>query len=75
MVSFIIALFSSGAINHEFFTIMGLCNLIIGLFSFFVALVMTFFDRELAKPVFLASGLVLLAGGLTCSIFPWEYGR
>ena len=69
-LSFIIALGSSHGIDYEFFTLWGLCNLLIGLFSFVVALVIVFFDREMAKPVFLASGIVLLAGGLTCTIFP-----
>lgn len=75
LISFIISLVSNPTMDHDFFTLMGLCNLLIGLFSFFVALVITFFDRELAKPVFLASGIVLLVGGLTCSIFPWGYNN
>ena len=72
--SFIISLSSNPDMNHDFFTLFGLCNLIIGFFSFIVALVIVFFDTELAKPVFLASGIVLLAGGLTCSIFPLQWG-
>ena len=71
--SLIISLvFSGGVINRPFFTLFGLCNLLIGLFGFFVALVIVFFDREMAKPVFLSSGIILLAGCLTCSIFSWE---
>ena len=65
--------FNGGIINHYFFTLFGLCNLVVGLFGFFVGLVIVFFDRSAAKPVFLSSGIILLAGCLTCSIFPWEY--
>ncbi|HWN87955.1 MAG TPA: hypothetical protein VNM35_02790 [Chitinophagaceae bacterium] len=73
LFSIIISLvFTGGVINNPFFTVFGLCNLVLGLFGFFVALVIVFFDRELAKPVFLSSGIILLAGCLTCSIFPWE---
>jgi hypothetical protein len=72
--SIIISLASNGGIiNYSFFTIFGLCNLVLGLFGFFVALVIVFFDRNMAKPVFLSSGIILLAGCLTCSVFPWEY--
>ena len=73
ILSFVIALWQNGGIDYGFFTLIGLCNLLIGFFGFLVALVIVFFDRELAKPVFLSSGIILLAGGLTCSIFPWEY--
>jgi len=74
LFSIIISLaFNGGIINYSFLTIFGLCNLVLGLFGFFVALVIFFFDRNMARPVFLSSGIILLAGCLTCSIFPWEY--
>jgi hypothetical protein len=64
---------NGGIVDYNFFTVFGLCNLLIGLFGFFVGLVIVFFDRETAKPVFASSGIILLAGCLTCSIFPWNY--
>jgi len=74
LFSLIISLaFNDGIIDYSFLTIFGLCNLVLGLFGSFVALVIVFFDRNAAKPVFLSSGIILLAGCLTCSIFPWEY--
>ena len=73
IISFVFAFITSGRIfNYDFFTMVGLGNLIIGLLSFLISLIIYFVDRESGKPWFIASGLILLAGCLTCSVFPFR---
>lgn len=64
--------FQAGTFDRYFFAIFGLCNLVIGLLSFFIGLIIYFVNAETGKPWFLASGLILLIGGFTCSIFAFE---
>ena len=64
---------NNSAIDYNFLTALGLGNLIIGLLSFFISLIIYFVDNEQGKPWFIASGLILLVGGLTCTIFPFQY--
>ena len=71
LLSFIVAVFNNqGVFNYDFFTMQGLANLIIGILSFFISLIIYFVDKDAARPFFIASGLLLLAGCLTCSVFP-----
>jgi len=71
IISFVISVVvNQGPVNYDFFTLLGLINLIIGVLSFFISLIIYFVDKETARPFFIASGLLLLAGCLTCSIFP-----
>ena len=65
----------SDGVNYGFFTVFGLGNLIIGLLSFVISLIIYLVDNETGKPWFIASGIVLLLGGLTCSIFPIGFGN
>ena len=62
--------FQVGALDR--LAIFGLCNLVIGFISFFIGLIIYFVNAETGKPWFLASGLILLIGGFTCSIFAFE---
>lgn len=75
VISLIFAFASSDGINYDFLTMFGLGNLIMGLLSFVISLIIYFVDNETGKPWFIASGIVLLLGGLTCSIFPLDYGQ
>jgi drug/metabolite transporter (DMT)-like permease len=71
VLSFVSGLvFNAGVFNYDFLTTLGLANLIIGLLSFFTGLIIYFVDKEMGKPFLLASGLLLLIGCVTCSIFP-----
>ena len=71
LLSFIVAVFiNQGVFNYDFLTMQGLANLIIGILSFFISLIIYFVDKDTARPFFIASGLLLLAGCLTCSVFP-----
>jgi len=63
-------LFNQGMINYDFFTLLGLVNLIMGGLSLFISLILLLIDKQMAKSFFIATGLLLLVGGLTCSIFP-----
>lgn len=76
VISLIFAFASGNCIfSYEFFTVFGLGNLIIGLLSFVISLIIYFVDNETGKPWFIASGIILLLGGLTCSVFPLDLGR
>ena len=64
--------FNEGFMNYNFFTTLGLANLIIGLLSFLVGLIVYFVNKEQGKPILLSSGIILFLGCLTCSIFPFQ---
>jgi hypothetical protein len=71
VISLIFAFTTNGSVfSYDFFTMLGLGNLIIGLLSFILSLIIYFVDKETGKPWFIASGLILLAGCLTCTAFP-----
>lgn len=72
VVSLIFAFAGSDGINYDFLTMFGLGNLIIGLLSCIVSLIIYFVDNETGKPWFVASGIILLLGCLTCSVFPFQ---
>ena len=74
VISLIFAFSLSDGLNYGFFTMFGLGNLIIGLLSFITSLIIYFVDNETGKPWFIASGIILLLGGLTCSIFALDLG-
>ena len=73
LISGLIALISSdGVFNYDYFTLLGLCNLIIGVIGVIIGLIISILDKENGKILFIASGLLLLLGCLTCSIFPFQ---
>ena len=73
LISAVIAFLSNDyTINYNFFTALGLGNLIIGLVSGVIGLIALSFDKESGKKILSSSGLLLLLGCLTCSIFPLQ---
>lgn len=73
ILSFVFASAINGIVfNYDFFTMLGLCNLIIGLLSFVISLIIYFVDKEPGKYWLMATGFLLLAGCVTCSIFPFR---
>lgn len=67
-LSLIIAYMVNSGGPGNFLMMFGLFNLIIGFLSTLISLIIYFVDNETGKPWLLASGLLLLAGGLTCSV-------
>ena len=73
LISAAFAFFLNGAvINYDFFTVLGLGNLIIGLGGGVIGLVIIAMSEEKDRSFLLASGLLLLLGCLTCTFFPLE---
>ena len=67
---FALAIGGGATINYDYFTALGLCNFIIGLLGCLGGAVALAVNKETAKAVLIGSGLLLLIGFLTCSIFP-----
>jgi hypothetical protein len=58
-------------INHDAGTGIGLGNLVAGALVFFVSIIIFILQkRELGRSTLLASGLLLVTGVITCSVFP-----
>ena len=69
--SVVLALFMNNAtINYDFLTAVGLGNFVFGLFGVVIGVVAAIINNEIARPLLIASGLLLLMGCLTCSLFP-----
>jgi peptidoglycan/LPS O-acetylase OafA/YrhL len=60
-------------INYDFFTALGLGNLIIGLIGGVVGLICLAINKETGKSFLIASGVLLLLGCLTCAVFPLQF--
>ncbi len=72
-ISAVIAfLANNNIINYDFFTVFGLGNLIIGLLGAIAGLIGLAINKETGQSLLIASGLLLLAGCLTCAVFPFR---
>ena len=70
LISAAFAFLVNGAnINYHFFTALGLGNLIIGVVGGIAGLIISAGEKR-DRSLLIASGLLLLLGCLTCSIFP-----
>ncbi len=62
---------NTAGINYDFFTALGLGNLIIGVVGGIIGLIiLATNNKKTGKYFLIASGLLLLAGCLTCAAFP-----
>jgi hypothetical protein len=76
IVSALLALvFNNNSFNYDYLTSLGLTNLIFALLFFICGLIAFAFDNEIAKALLIASGLFLLIGTLTCTVFPFSYNN
>jgi len=66
--------FSFGAVNiYDLLTLSGALNLILAILFFLAALLQFLLrNKEQGKTLLITSGLLLLAGGITCSAFPFK---
>jgi hypothetical protein len=74
IVAFIISLlFSQGEIGYGTGFVFGTMNLIVGGLLLFIGLIALFAkDKSIGKNILAAAGLILLTGGIFCSIFPFS---
>lgn len=71
LISAVVVFFSNNAvINYDFFTLVGLGNLIIGGLGGIIGLIGLAINKEQGKSLLIGSGLLLLSGCLTCTFFP-----
>lgn len=73
-ISLILSIIISGASSfYEIGFGFGTLNLIFGALMLFAGLIMVLAgSKESGKATLAAGGLILLTGGIFCSIFPWE---
>jgi len=66
--------FTFGALNiYDLLTLSGALNLIFSILFFLAALLQFLLrNKEQGKTLLITSGLLLLAGGVTCSVFPFR---
>ena len=75
-LSFLLTLFMDGGLSKEFGTIFGLVNLILGIVGLIVGLVLALVgEKNTATGLLISSGILLLMGFLTCSLFPMNPGH
>jgi len=71
--SALFAIFVNNAvIDYNFFTALGLGNLIIGVLGAIIGLIIINTGEKRDRSFLIASGLLLLLGCLTCSFFPLQ---
>jgi len=63
---------NNAVINYNFFTALGLGNLIIGVVGALIGLIIVNTSEKRDRSFLLASGLLLLIGCLVCSFFPLQ---
>ena len=67
LIAFIL---NNAVVDYDFFTALGLGNLVIGVVGAIAGLIIANASEKKDKSVLMASGLLLLLGCLTCSFFP-----
>ena len=74
VLSLIISLFATEGSGDGFLTIFGLINLILGVIGLVFGVIFSIARVEnVSKGLLISSALLLLIGGLTCSVFPMRF--
>ena len=74
VLSLIISLFATAGSGDGFLTIFGLINLILGVIGLVFGVIFSIARVEnVSKGLLISSALILLIGGLTCSVFPMRF--
>jgi len=67
---FIAYAFNDHRFDNSYMTALGLINLVAALLTFVTGLIVMAIDKEIGQAILIASGLFLVTGTLSCSVFP-----
>jgi cytochrome bd-type quinol oxidase subunit 2 len=74
-ISLASALFFDSGIKEDYLTVFGLINLVLGATGLAIGVILSISKSDHTKAMLVSSAFLLLMGFLTCSAFPFKYGR